>query len=114
MDEDSSKRAVARGLRQNGIEVLTAIEAGRQGASDEEQLEFAATQGRVLFSANVADFARIHKAWLQAGRHHSGLVLLHRQRTPIGIQVRALTRLANALVPGAMRDRQEYLSGWQD
>src|SRR5436190_17084271 len=42
-------RAVARGLRQRGVDVLTAPQAGLLGATDEEHLERARAEGRVLF-----------------------------------------------------------------
>ncbi len=41
-------RAVAAGLRLRGIDVLTAPEAGMLGASDEEHLALALTEGRVI------------------------------------------------------------------
>jgi len=46
---------LVRGLRSQGIDVLTAAEAGMTRRSDEEQLGFAAAQGRTLFSFNVRD-----------------------------------------------------------
>jgi len=40
--------AVASGLRQHGIDVLTAQEAGRCGLPDAEQLAFATAEERVM------------------------------------------------------------------
>lgn len=49
LDEDSLTCALIRGLRSDGVEVLTAAEAVRRRLSDEEQLEFATSQGRPVF-----------------------------------------------------------------
>ena len=106
-------RALPRNLRAAGIDVLTVAEAGRRGLSDEEQLAFAALQGRAVFTCNVPDFARLHKAWVSAGRQHAGIILLKEQSTSVGVQIRALVRLAAALDPETMRDRLEFLTKWQ-
>ena len=52
-------RAVALGLRQRGIEVLTVQEAGLTGESDLSHLALAAAQGRVIFTQDD-DFLRLH------------------------------------------------------
>ena len=48
--DEQVARAVARGLRQRGVDVLTVPEAGMMGASDREHLERARAEGRVLSS----------------------------------------------------------------
>jgi len=40
--------AVARGLRNRGIDVTTTVETGMSGASDEEPLAYALSAGRVM------------------------------------------------------------------
>lgn len=52
------RRALVRALRARGVDVLTAWDAGRIERSDQEHLEYAAAQGRVLYSFNVGDFYR--------------------------------------------------------
>lgn len=41
VDEDASESAVVTGLRARGIDLVTTVEAGRLGTTDEQQLEFA-------------------------------------------------------------------------
>jgi len=82
------------------------------GVADEEHLALAASQGRALFSCNVADFARLNQSWLSTGRNHAGIILLTDQGTPVGVRIRALTRLAVAFQPEEMRNRLEYLANW--
>jgi hypothetical protein len=55
-DADSMERAVVLGLRARGIDATSAFEVGMADRSDEDQLRFAQTEGRVLFSFNVSDF----------------------------------------------------------
>jgi Domain of unknown function (DUF5615) len=49
-------RALVRGLRARGVDVVTALEEGMVERQDEEHLQFAAKMRRVLYSFNVADF----------------------------------------------------------
>ena len=87
-------------------------EAGMADASDEEQLEFATVQHRVLFSYNASDFQRIHTEYLTAGKSHAGIILAPQQRFTIGDQIRLLLRLINAKSAEEMHDRLEFLSNW--
>ena len=73
-DADSMERAIIAGLRARGIDAISALETAMAEQSDEEQLEFARAEGRVLFSFNVSDFHRLHTqelSWL----HSSGTPL---------------------------------------
>ena len=54
-------RAVVRGLRQRGVDVLTVPEADLLGASDDEHLRRARAEGRVVFTQDE-DFLRLHAA----------------------------------------------------
>jgi hypothetical protein len=55
LDEDVDV-VIAELLRSRGFTATTTVAAGRQGASDEEQLIFAAEQGHTLLTHNRADF----------------------------------------------------------
>ena len=112
LDENSSRRALARGLRVNGIDVLTTPEAGRLGADDEDQLRFAVSEGRTIYTVNLAHFNRLHTEWLRRGRHHTGIIVLPQQLTPVGAQISALTKLVNAYSRETIRDQIEFLSKW--
>jgi predicted nuclease of predicted toxin-antitoxin system len=46
-------RAVIRGLRERGADVMTVVEAGLLGASDREHLERATQEGRVVFTQDT-------------------------------------------------------------
>lgn len=63
IDEDSCGRRLVAGLRRLGFDVLTVDEAKTRRWSDEQQLQFATSAGRLVVSANVGDFARLQQAW---------------------------------------------------
>ena len=94
MDEDLYA-AVAPALRKSGLDAVSTPEAGRLGQSDEAQLAWAADEGRVFATFNVAHFAALHATWMQQGRHHAGIVVSSQR--PIGDLLRRLLHLASAL-----------------
>lgn len=111
MDKDSLSRAVVSALRRAGLDVVTTAEAGNDRLSDSEQLEFATSLGRAIYTANVRDFAPLHMRWLQSERAHAGIIVRFHQRTPIGQQLRGLLRISEALPDGAA-NRLEVLEDW--
>ncbi len=112
LDEDSLRHALVRSLRVQGIDLVTTEEAARLHTSDEAQLAFAVAQGRVIYTSNVRDFMRLHRDWLQSGRHHAGIVVLADQQASIGAQTRAFVRLMAERSPETMQDRLEFLDNW--
>lgn len=61
-------------LRNDGHDVITALEAGMDRADDEPLLEFATREGRILYTQNVRDFEPLRRRWEAEGREHSGLM----------------------------------------
>ena len=56
--DEQVARAVVRGLRRRGVDVLTVPEAGNLGVSDVEQLQRARDEERVIFTQDD-DFLRL-------------------------------------------------------
>jgi predicted nuclease of predicted toxin-antitoxin system len=96
-------KTVADGLRRRGVDVLTTQEAGMLGVSDEEQLAFAANQGRVFLTGDD-DFFRLHAQGIQ----HVGIVYTNRQ-TPIGQIIRGLMLIYEVLDASDMQNHIEYV-----
>jgi len=94
---------VTEGLRRRGVDVLTAQEAQKLAASDEEHLAFARAQERVIFTQD-ADFLRLHAA----GTVHAGIAYTP-QQTPVGDMIRGLVLIAEVLEPSDMADQVEFL-----
>lgn len=109
VDEDAEEHAVVEGLRNRGIDVLTATDAQLGGATDPEQLAHAVREGRVLYSLNVGDFARIHRDCLTQGVDHFGIIAIPGQRYSIGEKIRRIASLVTTMTADAMKNRMEYL-----
>ena len=64
-------------LTKAGCDVLTTSDAGRanKSLSDEDQLTFAAEDGRAIFTYNVRDFYILAQEWAKAGRSHMGIIV---------------------------------------
>ena len=77
-DEDVSV-VLAAMPRARGFQVTTALDAGHLGQPDERQLQVAAEAARVLLTHNRADFERLHRQWLEAGRRHAGIIIARRR-----------------------------------
>lgn len=101
-DEHVAK-AVIRGLRRRGVDVLTAPEADMLQAPDEEHLRLAATQGRVILTQDD-DFLRLGAQ----GHEHAGIVYTP-QHTPVGAVVSGLMLIYQALTPDEMTNHVEFL-----
>jgi len=86
--DESVSHAVAIGLRQRGVEVTTATDAGLVGASDPKHLEYARSENRVAVSHD-SDFLRLHAK----GVSHAGIAYCHQRNRSIGQIVNSLTLL---------------------
>jgi predicted nuclease of predicted toxin-antitoxin system len=62
-------------LRGRGYNVLTTQEAGKDTASDDDQLAFATSEKRAILTFNIRDFAPLHSDWQTAGRSQSGIIV---------------------------------------
>ena len=111
LDEDTINRALIAGLRARNVDVLTAQEAGRIGASDETQLAFAASEQRTIFTFNTRDFVQLHREWLEKGHEHSGIVVS--DQLQVGLVLRRFLKLLDARNSVDMRNWLEFLSNWR-
>ena len=102
--DEQVNHAIADGLRRRGIDVTTTTEAGLIGVTDEEQLHFAVSQNRVLFTMDD-DFLRLHGT----GISHLGIIYAHQNHTTIGAAINGLELIWQIYEPDEMRDRLEYL-----
>lgn len=113
VDEDAMRHALVVALRaRRRVDVVTALERGMMGRSDEDHLRQASAEARLLYSFNVKDFAILHEQWIKGGQQHSGIVLASQQRFSVGDQLRRLLRLMNGRTAEGIRDRLEFLSNW--
>jgi len=102
IDENVSN-AIIKGLRLRGVDVLTAQEANKLGASDETHLELAVKLKRVIFTQD-ADFLRFHAKGLK----HYGIVYAHQQK-PIGEIIRGLILIFEIFENKELKNKVEFL-----
>ncbi|MFH1026097.1 MAG: DUF5615 family PIN-like protein [Nitrospirota bacterium] len=112
IDEDAMDKDLVQALRARGIDVMTAFEANMIERLDEEHLEHATKEGRVLYSFNVGDFYRLHIACLAQGKSHTGIILAHQRDYSMGRQMRRLLKLIVATSADDMKNQVEFLGAW--
>jgi hypothetical protein len=101
--------AVTRGLRQRGIDVVTAQDDDADELLDPQLLDRATELGRVLFTQDedlLAEAARRQ----QAGVDFAGVIYAHQDKVPIGRCVEDLELIALIGEPEEFANRVEYLS----
>jgi hypothetical protein len=107
MDKD-----LIRALRARGVDVEAANEVSMVEREDEEHLEYAAAQRRVLHSFNMGHFCRLHAQWVAAGKMHAGIIVARQQHYSVGEHMRRLLKLIAARSAEDMQGRMEFLSDW--
>jgi hypothetical protein len=66
-------------LAAHGIDCLTSLAANKLRQSDEEQLQSALLETRVLITHNRTDFENLAVAWWGQQRDHAGIILAIRR-----------------------------------
>ena len=96
--------AVVSGLRQHGIDVLTAQEAGRCGRPDSDVLAFATAEGRVMVTFDP-DFLALHNS----GVPHAGIAWCPATKYRIGHLLQMLVLLHGVADRDGMKNHVEYM-----
>jgi len=103
LDENVSN-AIAIGLRRHGIDVTTTAEQSMLSVSDEEQLAFALSQGRVIFTQDD-DFLSLH----QLGVNHAGIAYCKQGTRTIGEIINYLSLMDKVFEAVDMQRRVEFI-----
>ena len=64
---------ITRQLRLRKVDVVTAVEAGTNRLPDDELLQLATSEGRVLFTHDIR-FKALAEDWQRSGRQFAGLI----------------------------------------
>jgi predicted nuclease of predicted toxin-antitoxin system len=110
LDEDVTV-SFEQALKNRSVDVVSTAEVGNKGLADIEQLNYAVKLGRVLFTHNKADFAKIHKIFISEGKKHCGIILS--DQLPVGDLLRRFMKLWFKLSAKDMEDKLEFLSNWK-
>lgn len=100
--------AIAAGLNERGIDVVTAYEDGSAELADEELLERTTQLGRVLFTQDD-DFLSIVQKWLEEEREFAGIVYSHHLSITVGKAISDLELIAQVMSPEEMRNRVVFI-----
>lgn len=96
---------VLRGLRLRGINVTSTSDAGLLGAPDEEHIQFAMREGRVIVT-NDADFLRLDRR----GALHWGIIYCTSQMLPTGTVVTRIADICASHDDDALRGKIVFLT----
>lgn len=102
--DENANSAIAQGLKRRRIDVTTTAEAGLISASDEQQLSFAHSQKRVIFTQD-RDFLQLH----YSGANHSEIVYRTKESRSIGEILRELILIWEVLTPEELIGNIEYI-----
>lgn len=100
---------LAQRLRRRGFDVVSAHEVEMLGKSDEEQLEYASHDGRVLLTFDI-DFIPLAIQWTSKGKHHSGVLISKElKRQQMGELTKFCLRFLSQVQPEYVADALFFL-----
>ena len=105
LDEDISPK-VAEILRKKGMDAVSAHETGMLEASDDEQLAFAASEGRAMVTRNRDDYITLSVQFFEDLKPHKGLIIV-----PHTIPGSEFSKLATLLIKFS-KERPEGLASY--
>lgn len=97
LDADLSAR-IAELLRRRSFDAVSALELQKAQSSDQEQLDFAAREGRCLVTKNARDFVALSQEAVRRQVPHAGIILC-----PPSLRGSEFRAVADALVQVAER-----------
>lgn len=106
LDEDVNV-LVADLLKARGFDAITARDAGKLRATDEEQLAFAVSQQRTLITHNRTDFEELVQVYFDTEQVHYGVIFAVR-RSPNDIAQRLMVIL-NHVTADEMENQVRYI-----
>ena len=113
LDEDILP-GLAEAFRRHGVDAISAHEIGALTLDDDQQLELATAENRVILTCNYHDFNRIAEQWSQAGRIHPGIIVSYRQyrRDELGVLTRTVLAALDVLdaeaIAGSVQVLDQY------
>jgi hypothetical protein len=111
LDAHLSGRSIGRPLHRAGHDVLALDDdLNLRQLPDADVLDLATSQGRVVVTANIRDFARLARSRMEGGQGHAGIVLIPPGSLAFGVVLRGLGRLfADRPDASDWVDRVEFL-----
>ncbi|MBI5676510.1 MAG: DUF5615 family PIN-like protein [Nitrospirae bacterium] len=101
LDEDVHKK-VALALRLKGYDVISAHEIMKQSITDYQQLDYAVSEERTIFTFNIGDFQKLHRRYADSGKNHYGILLS--KQIPLGETLNRLTKFLFTHTRGELKN----------
>jgi predicted nuclease of predicted toxin-antitoxin system len=102
------RSAVAAGLRQRGVDIVTAYEVGVAELDDETLLDRARELRRVLFTHDD-DFLAIADHWIKVARPFVGIIYSHQFRLTVRQLIDELEMISKTADMEDLQNRVEFL-----
>ena len=110
LDADTSQKALLEALLRLGHDVTRTPQIGLPlDASDDYQLLWATSQGRIIFTHNIRDFIGKTNRY----PNHSGILLAHRSSYALADLIRCLDRALNTTSAEEWIGQVRWLSDWE-
>lgn len=97
--------AIVEGLKRRGVEAWSALEKGKIGLSDEEQLSYALQENATIFTHDD-DFLVMAA---ESGIEHWGIIYVHQQLLSIGESIRRLKAIVETMSLEEMHNHVIFL-----
>ena len=107
IDADISYK-LAQALRGRGFDAVAAREVGMAEASDDEQMAYAAAEGRAILTCNAQDFTPIFRDYWRKQRSHSGVIVS--EQLGLGEMLRRAIQFLNSVTADEMRNNWKNLA----
>ena len=108
--DENFNNDIVRGLlrRRPDLDIVRVQDAGLSGADDPAILEWAAREGRVLFSHDVSTLTRYAYERVEAGKRMPGVFEVD-HHVPIGVAIEDIMLIAECGVEGEWEGQVRYL-----
>lgn len=101
LDADVSRK-LAKALRENGFDAVSAVEVGNAKLSDLAQFNYAIGDQRAILTYDSKDFARLFDEYWQAGKEHYGIIVS--EQLPVSEMLKRLLRLLDSVTADEMKN----------
>ena len=106
IDEDIWAGLAAE-LRQRGYDAINVYEADREELENEEQLEYAVSEGRAILSFNKKHYLPLATAFFYACKPHCGIIVS--KQLPCGELLRRVENLLKTLSADQIKNTVQFL-----
>ena len=94
-----------------GADVIAVQSRLPEGSADEDVLDLAALEGRVLLTSNTRDFAPLAAEWFLAAKEHSGIIIVPGQ-TDRSLLTRGLQAIYSQETAVSLKNTFRFLREW--